>query len=42
MIDKAKYRKVYEEEIRRLDRMENEWLPTMTLSAHAVSGNFNF
>lgn len=37
VIHEEKYRQVYEEEIRRLDRMENDWLPTMTLSCHAVS-----
>uniref|UniRef100_H2YKA6 Rho-GAP domain-containing protein n=1 Tax=Ciona savignyi TaxID=51511 RepID=H2YKA6_CIOSA len=36
VINQALYRKVYEEEIRRLDRMENEWLPTMTLSQHTL------
>nr|CAB3264549.1 inositol polyphosphate 5-phosphatase OCRL-1 [Phallusia mammillata] len=36
IIDQEKYRKVYEEEIRRLDRLENEWLPTMALSNHTL------
>uniref|UniRef100_H2YK76 Rho-GAP domain-containing protein n=1 Tax=Ciona savignyi TaxID=51511 RepID=H2YK76_CIOSA len=42
VINQVSDRKVYNiyimemEEIRRLDRMENEWLPTMTLSQHTL------
>ncbi|XP_078485744.1 inositol polyphosphate 5-phosphatase OCRL isoform X2 [Ciona intestinalis] len=36
VITRELYRKVYEEEIRRLDRMENEWLPTMVLNQHSL------
>ncbi|CAK8672370.1 unnamed protein product [Clavelina lepadiformis] len=36
VINKEKYRVVYEEEIRRLDKMENDYLPSMTLSSHTV------
>ena len=36
VVDKVLYRSIYDEESRCLDRMENEWLPTMTLNTHTV------
>jgi len=36
IINEERYRAVYEEEMRNLDKMENEFLPSVTLSAHLV------
>jgi len=36
VIDEVRYKKVLEEEWRRLDKMENETLPSAVISGHTV------
>ncbi len=38
VIDPVKYRRIYEDVMKKLDKLENEFLPQVTFTFHAFNG----
>jgi hypothetical protein len=39
VIDPVKYRRIYEDVMKKLDKLENEFLPQVTFTFHAFNAN---